>query len=37
MWQSRTWNGIQPAFRIYLSILVVLIFVNQPDPDLDTL
>ncbi|MCL9843809.1 DUF2165 family protein [Ralstonia solanacearum] len=33
MWQSRTWNGIQPSFRIYLSILGVLIFVNQPDPD----
>ncbi|MCK4118078.1 MULTISPECIES: DUF2165 family protein [Ralstonia solanacearum species complex] len=33
MWQSRTWNGLQSAFRIDLSILGVLIFVNQPDPD----
>ncbi|WP_197387225.1 DUF2165 family protein [Ralstonia pseudosolanacearum] len=35
MWQSRTWNGLQSAFRIDLSILGVLIFVNQPDPDAD--
>ncbi len=34
MWQSEAWNGQQPAFRFYLTILVVLIFVNQPDGDL---
>jgi predicted small integral membrane protein len=33
MWQSQLWNGQQPAFRIFASILLVLIFVNQPDPD----
>ncbi|HEY3909867.1 MAG TPA: DUF2165 domain-containing protein [Stellaceae bacterium] len=34
MWQSQDWNGQQPAFRFYLTILAVLIFVNQPDGDL---
>ena len=33
MWQSSTWNGQQAAFRFYMAILGVLIFVNQPDPD----
>ncbi len=31
MWQSDIWNGQQAAFRFYLSILAVLIFVNQRD------
>lgn len=31
MWQSPTWNGQEPAFRFYISILAVLIYVNQPD------
>lgn len=34
MWQSVEWNGQQPAFRFYLTILAVLIFVNQKDDDL---
>jgi predicted small integral membrane protein len=34
MWQSQAWNGQQPAFRIYMTILAVLIFVNQNDRDL---
>jgi len=33
MWQSATWNGQQAAFRFYMSILAVLIFVMQPDPE----
>jgi predicted small integral membrane protein len=36
MWQSPMWNGQQPAFRFYMTILAVLIFVNQPDGDLAT-
>jgi predicted small integral membrane protein len=32
MWQS-TWNGQDAAFRFYMSILGVLIFVNQPERD----
>ena len=34
MWQSEDWNGQQAAFRFYLTVLAVLIFVNQPDGDL---
>jgi predicted small integral membrane protein len=34
MWQSQTWNGQEPAFRFYLTVLAVLIFLVQPDPDL---
>jgi predicted small integral membrane protein len=35
MWQSDTWNGQQAAFRFYMSILAVLVFVMMPDPDPD--
>jgi predicted small integral membrane protein len=31
MWQSEIWNGQQAAFRFYMSMLAVLIFVNQPE------
>jgi predicted small integral membrane protein len=30
-WQSKTWNGQEAAFRFYMPILAVLIFVNQRD------
>ena len=33
MWQSSTWNGQEAAFRFYMTILAVLIFVNQPERD----
>lgn len=33
MWQSDTWNGQDAAFKFYMAILAVLIFVNQPDRD----
>ncbi|MGD9885276.1 MAG: DUF2165 family protein [Reyranella sp.] len=36
MWQSKTWNGQEPAFRFYVSLLAVAIFVNQPDGELKT-
>jgi predicted small integral membrane protein len=35
MWQSHSWNGQEVAFRFYLTILAVLIFVNQKDDDLE--
>jgi hypothetical protein len=35
MWQSQTWNGQEPAFRFYMAVLGVLIFVALPDNDLD--
>jgi predicted small integral membrane protein len=34
MWQSEHWNGQQTAFRIYLTVLAVLIFIQQQDGDL---
>ena len=34
MWESQTWNGQEPAFRFYMTVLAVLIFVVQPDGDL---
>lgn len=34
MWQSPTWNGQESAFRFYMALLGVLIFVNQPEREL---
>ena len=34
MWQSPSWNGQEAAFKFYMTILAVLIFVNQPDSEL---
>jgi predicted small integral membrane protein len=31
MWQSPTWNGQETAFRIVASILLVVLFVMQPE------
>jgi predicted small integral membrane protein len=34
MWQSSTWNGQEAAFKFYMTMLAVLIYVVQPDRDL---
>jgi predicted small integral membrane protein len=34
MWESASWNGQEAAFRFYVTVLAVLIFVNQEDGDL---
>lgn len=34
MWQSQTWNGQEAAFKFYVAIIGVLIYLNQPDGDL---
>jgi predicted small integral membrane protein len=34
MWESKDWNGQQAAFRFYVTVLGVLIFVCLPDGDL---
>ncbi len=34
MWQSKTWNGQQAAFRFYMTALAVLLFVSQPEAEL---
>jgi predicted small integral membrane protein len=33
MWQG-PWNGQEPAFRFYMTLLGVLVFVSLPDPEL---
>jgi len=35
MWQSRTWNGQEGAFRFYMTVMVVLIFLLQKDDELN--
>jgi predicted small integral membrane protein len=34
MWQSRTWNGQEAAFRFVTCIGLVLVFLNQSDDEL---
>jgi len=34
MWQSRTWNGQEAAFRNFTVIALVSLFLLQPDTDL---
>lgn len=34
MWQSATWNGQQAAFRFYVTVLAVLIFVVMPEQEI---
>ncbi|WEX09024.1 DUF2165 domain-containing protein [Chelativorans sp. AA-79] len=34
MWMSQTWNGIESAFRFFITIIAVLIFVVLPDQEL---
>lgn len=34
MWRTAAWNGQEAAFRFYMTLLAVLIFVNQPDGEL---
>jgi predicted small integral membrane protein len=33
MWQSKTWNGQEAAFRMFTIIALILIFVTLPDTD----
>jgi predicted small integral membrane protein len=33
MWQSRTWNGQEAAFRMFTVIGIVLLLVAQPDTE----
>lgn len=34
MWQSPQWNGQEGAFRFYVTILAVLLFVNQREEEI---
>jgi predicted small integral membrane protein len=33
MWQSRTWNGQDAAFRLVVILGITLLYVNSPDHD----
>jgi predicted small integral membrane protein len=33
MWQSHTWNGQEPAFRMFAAVGLVLLIVMQPDAE----
>jgi predicted small integral membrane protein len=33
MWQSKTWNGQDPAFRMFTVVGIVLLLVAQPDAE----
>jgi predicted small integral membrane protein len=32
MWQSRTWNGQDAAFRMFASLGIILIYLASPEP-----
>ena len=34
MWQSKTWNGQDAAFRMFVVVAVVLIYLSFPEPSL---
>lgn len=33
MWQSHTWNGQEPAFRMFAVVGIVFLLIIQPDTD----
>lgn len=33
MWQSKVWNGQDAAFRMFASLGIILLFLNQKDED----
>jgi predicted small integral membrane protein len=35
MWMSQVWNGIQSAFRFFMTILGVMIYISLRDTELD--
>jgi predicted small integral membrane protein len=34
MWQSKTWNGQEAAFRMFTVVALILLILIQPDPEL---
>lgn len=35
MWMSKQWNGVPDAFRFFITMLIILIFVALPDREND--
>ena len=36
MWQSKTWNGQDAAFRMFVVLTLILVYLSLPDPSLET-
>jgi predicted small integral membrane protein len=36
MWQSKTWNGQEAAFRMFTVIGIILLLLAQPDSEVST-
>lgn len=36
MWMSKQWNGVPDAFRFFITIILVLIYLVQPEKDEDS-
>jgi predicted small integral membrane protein len=34
MWQSKTWKGQEAAFRMFTVVVLILLLLIQPDPEL---
>lgn len=35
MWQSKTWNGQEAAFRMFMVVAVILVYLSLPEPNLE--
>ncbi len=35
MWMSKEWNGVPDAFRFFTTIILVLIYLNQKDDEIE--
>lgn len=35
MWMSQTWNGLNSAFRVFITIIAVTIYIAMPDGEID--
>ena len=36
MWMSKQWNGVPDAFRFFITIIAVLIYVVMPDSEIES-
>lgn len=36
MWQSHTWNGQEAAFRVFTSVLLVVLYLGQPEAETES-
>jgi predicted small integral membrane protein len=36
MWQSKTWNGQDAAFRMFVVLGIILVYLSLPEPLTET-